>query len=427
MVYLVQLSCLMLARLRSALVLLPLLVLPAGCGVESEEVAGGDDAAFTADDSACFEAAAKGNESATDARARCLTTQASAMLDAQIARAEDPRDAALASFKGKLRVAGETGCFSEDVSGGFLGLRQNDIDSARDVGMIAVQVKAAVEFLKFTYRDLDGYPNHFFDTVEICPNGQVGGDLRLVGSRLRIGVRTGFAGRIGIHTSTELRQLWTKGEQLEGNTALEALKGVRWAVLDPVGTPRTTLRKALRGIVTKLKTRLGSAASGNEEQTRAELTRLVRDETSGAATDDAGRNIRDRALAKIAAMSAGQLASLANDWKLALEDEDVSHGSEEGSVVMSDALAHKNVKVNVSQTGLVNVQNVHQISVDVGAFLPSAQSFTRYVEATKTETSITVNQIGIVNVQTNDIIDVRVQVLFGKATQTASLDRVLGP
>ena len=407
--------------------LLPLFLVPVACASpEEEEAEEGGEAAFTAEDAACFEAPSKSGESRTEARARCLTEQASRMLDAQIARNEDPRDKGLASFRGKLRVPAETGCFTEDVNGSWTGLVQNDIDSERDVGMISVQLKAAVEFLKYYGRDLDGYPNHFFDTVEICPGGQVGGDLRLTGSRLRIGMKTGLGGWFRIFTSTELRDRWSDGSHLEGNAALSKLKGVRWGVVDPVGTSRTTIRKALRGFVAKLKTRLGGLDGKPEADVRAELSRLVREETSESAVDDQDRSIRERALAKVASMSAAQLARLAKDWSLEI-DKGAVEGAEDATVTMTDVLKHKNVTVNVTQSGFVNVQNFKQISVDVAAFVPSGESFKRYVETVEEGTTIEVKQSGFVNVQLNDVVDVRVQIVYAKTAQTASLDRVLGP
>lgn len=52
-------------------------------------------------------------------------------------------------------------------------------------------------------------------------------------------------GRLGLHTSSDVREKWTKGEHLANNPALSKLGGLRWAMLDPVGTPRTTLRRVL--------------------------------------------------------------------------------------------------------------------------------------------------------------------------------------
>jgi hypothetical protein len=92
---------------------------------------------------------------------------------------------------------------------------------------------------------------------------------------------------------------------------------------------------------------------------------------------------------------------------------------------MRDVLNHRDVKVSVTQRGFVNVQNYKQISVDLDVFLPRSADFSRYVEATRTETNIEVSQYGFVNVQLNDVITVRVQVLYGRSAQTASLDRVL--
>jgi hypothetical protein len=412
---------------QAGLVLLPILALATGCAAPADEESVSDESAYTQEDAACFNEAPQSGESKTDARARCLTAQASRLIDAQIARAEDPRDRAIAAFKGKLRVAGETGCFTEDVSGSAVGAWQNDIDSERDVGMIGVQLKATVEFLKYFYRDLDGYPNHFFQSIEVCPNGQVGRDLALTGARLRVGIRTGYFGRVGIHTSTQLRDKWTNGEHLDGNAALEQLKGIRWSILDPVGTPRTTLRKALRGIVARLTARLGGLAGKPESTVRQALTQLVREETSAAVVDDQDRNIRDRALAKVAAMTGAQLAKLAKNWKLEIEKTEIAEGAEEGSVSMRDVLNHRDVNVKVAQTGFVNVQNYKQISVDTEVFLPGSANFSRYVEATKSETNIEVEQYGFVNIQLNDVITVRVQILYGKTSQTASLDRLLGP
>ncbi len=390
---------------------------------EETDEAGDDSAAFTEGDAACHAEPPTNGESATEARARCLTAQADKLLDAQIARKEDPRDAALAAFRGKLRVPAETGCFTEDVSGSMTGVWQNDIDSKRDVGMIAVQLKAAVEFLKYYYRDLDGYPNHFFQSIEVCPNGQIGGDLVLTGSRLRIGVRTAYFGRVGIHTSSQLRDKWNEGEHLVGG--LEALKGIRWTVLDPVGTPRTLMRAALRKIITRLKERLGGLEGKPASTVKTELTRIIQEETSDVAGDEQ-KTIRQRALDKIASMTSAQLTQLVKAWKLEIQKPDTMEGAEEGSVSMRDVLQRRDVKVDVTQRGFVNVQNYKQISVDTQAFLPRGD-FSRYVDTVKTDTEIKVEQYGFVNIQLNDVIDVKVQILYGKAAQTGSLDRVLGP
>lgn len=415
-------------RLLGALAaLVALATVPACAAPLEDEGEESGDSAYTADDAACHDARPGAGESATDARARCLTAYATRLVDAQVARREDPRDAALAAFRDRIRVAGETGCFTEDVSGGGLGAWQYDIDSKRDVGMLGLQIRASIEFLKHFHRDLDGYPNHFFDTLEICPHGQIGGDLALTGSRLRVGVRTGLWGRYGVQTSPVLRERWTRGEHLAGNPALEKLGGVRWAVLDPAGTPRTTLRRALRRLVAELRGDLDGLAGRPEADVRRELTRLVREQASESAQDERGRSIRDRALARVAEMSAAELGRLAQDWKLALEDGDTTEGSEEGTVVMQDVLSKRDVQVRVNQIGLVNVNNFKQISVDTELFFPRAQSFSRYVDVEKSETTVEVNQYGVVNVQLNDVVTVRLQVLYGRTAQTASLDRALGP
>jgi len=410
--------------MRRFLLPLPILgataLLPACASDGEEETTGG--LAYTATDAACTSASPAAGESKTDARARCLTEYASTLLDRTVAKREDPRDRALDAFKGKLRVPSDPGCFTEDIRAGVTGIWRNDIDEERDVGMIAVQLKGAVEFLKHYYRDLDGYPNHLFQSVEVCPSGQVGGDLALTGSRLRVGVRTGFFGRVGVHTGAQLRDKWSAGEHLVGG--LEALKGMRWTILDPVGTPRTLVRAALRRIVARLGERLGAMAAKPASALRGELTRLVEEEVSEITTPDRPKSIRERALEQIAAMSAAQLRALVEAWKLEIERPDTLEGSEEGSVSMRDVLQRRDVKVDVSQYGLVNVRNYKQITVDTELFLPRA-SFARYVEAVEAKTEVTGDQFGLVNVNLNDVVDVKVRVLFGKVAQTGSLDRVL--
>lgn len=397
-----------------------------GCAApsESEDEAAEGAVAFTEADAACHAEAPRGGESKTEAYARCLTLQADRVLDAQIARAEDPRDRALAAYKGKLRLPAETGCFTEDVPGGFTGVWQNDIDSRRDVGELAVQIKATVDFLKHFHRALDGYPNNFFERVEICPNGQVGGDLALVGGRLRIGVRTGFFGRVGIHAEPKLTRMWNDGEHLTG--ALEGFKGLRWTVLDPIGTPRTVMRAALRRLTARLSGTLGGLEGKPTEQVRTELARLVREETSEVAGPEGQASIRERALAKIATMTGAQLTRLAKAWRLEIGKGEVSEGVEDGAASLHDVMQSRDVRVEVTQRGFINIQNYKQISVDAQAFLPRA-SFSKYVEAVRTETTVKVEQEGFLNIQLNDVIDVKAQLFYGRAAQTASLDRVLGP
>jgi hypothetical protein len=414
-------------RLALLLASASVLALVNGCASSEEETSDADDSAYTAQDAACFSEKAKGEESATDARARCLTARADKLIDDLIAKKEDPRDKALVAFKGKLRVPAETGCFTEDVSPGFTGAWQYDLDSARDVGMVSVQVKAAVEFLKHVYRDLDGYPNHVFDALEICPNGQVGGDLRLTGSRLRVGVRTGWFGRVGVHTSSDLRAKWTAGEHLEGDDTLSKLKGMRWSLLDPVGTPRVTVRRAVRGFVSKLSARLGQLDVTDAKKTRAELSQVVREQVSNETPEGSSEgSVQERALAKIASMSPQQLTVLIQDWRAQLDQKDVPDGVEEATVSMRDVLNQRDVKVHVTQRGFVNIQNFKQISVDTEFLLPGAQRFARHVDASKTETTIEVSQEGAVNVQLNDVISVRVQVLYRNTAQTATLESALG-
>lgn len=410
----------------SASVLALALLAPACAGPEADEASDEGAIAYSAEDASCFDEAPKGSETATDARARCLSAYATRLIDAQLARKEDPRDEALAAFKGKLRVGGETGCFTEDVPGGFMGLWQNDIDTKRDVGMLGVQLKGAVEFLKYFYRDLDGYPNHLFDQVEICPATQVKSELSLTGSRLRIGVGTGWGGRIAIHTSSDLRDDWANGVHLANNPALEQLEGMRWMILDPVGTARTSVRRILRGIIARLGAKLDGLQGKPDDAVRDELARIVRDDTVDA-TDAQGASLRQRALDEIAASAGPALASFVDRWRAEVRKAEIGQGAEEGAITMGDVLNVKDVKIDVKQDGFVNVQNFKQIGVDADFFLPNGRTFSRFVETVKSTTEVKVEQTGTINIQLNDVVNVRVAVVYAKTAQSASLDAILAP
>ena len=81
--------------------------------------------------------------------------------------------------------------------------------------MLGVQLKAAIEFLKHYGRDLDGYPNHLFDTIEICPQGQV--EHNLVAHRVATPDRCAdrMVGTLRTITGPVLREKWTNGEHLK--------------------------------------------------------------------------------------------------------------------------------------------------------------------------------------------------------------------
>jgi hypothetical protein len=307
---------------------------------------------------------------------------------------------------------------------GSLG-RTNSINTEADVGQLGAQVRASIEFLKHLYRDLDGYPNHAFERVEICPWGQVGRNLQLTGSALRIGVPTGFnplLGSIGLHSSRVLRDEWSKGEMLKGNPALATVGPVRWAIVDPAGTVRTGVRKGIRNASKQLLAKLATLDGQPDDVLRARLLPIVTDNVSPSAVDSSGTIIQNRVLTRLAG---AKLQDFVSAWKRELSDGTLADKVEAASVAMRDVLQAKDVRVKVNQFGFVNVQNVHQIEVDFAVFLPNAKDFYRYVDVVKSRTDIEVNQWGFVNVQTNDLIKVNVEVLYERAAPTASAFRAL--
>ncbi len=396
------------------------LVAAPGCAAPADEdEAASGDFAWTDADAACYAEAPRSGESETSARARCLTKLVGPMLTRAAESRPATVKAALPAYAGKISVR-DGSCFSED---GGNWVTNYQISSKRDVAMLKRQLEYAVELLADLHEDLDGYPNHVFASIGICPEGQAGGDLVLEGSRLMIGVRMGFAGRIAVHDARALRDKWKRGEHLEADPVLSRL-GPRWALLDPAGTPRSIMRRTLRSAARKLAERLSAIAARGGEQARPALTQLVRESVIATAEDDRGDNLASRAAAHIAALPADQLAAFARSWAEAA-DVSVQDGVEDGAVMLQDVGSRQNLKIKVTQSGFVNVNNFKDIDVDVSVMLPKGRAFARFVALEKSETTVTVNQIGFVNVQLNDHVKVRLSVVYDRAVETASLDRVL--
>lgn len=394
-----------------------------GCAApaEEEEAASGD-FAYTEADAACHSAAPRSGESETSARARCLTKLVGPMLSRAAETRPAPVKTALPRYADKIAVR-DGSCFSDDGGNWVTNYR---IESKRDVAMLKRQLEYAVEFLADLHEDLDGYPNHVFGSIGICPEGQTGGDLVLEGGRLMIGVRMGFAGRIAVHDARTLRDKWKNGEHLEADPVFSKFKS-RWGLLDPAGTPRSIMRRALRSAAAKLKERLSAIAAMRGEAARAPLERLVRESVSPTAQDEQQRGVLERALERVATTQADRLTDLARDWAASV-DLSTQEGVEDGAVMLQDVGSRQNLKIEVTQRGFVNVNNFKDIDVDVSVMLPKGRSFARFVALEKSETTVTVNQIGFVNVQLNDHVKVRLSVVYDRAVETASLDRVLaGP
>jgi len=125
-------------------------------------------------------------ETVTEARARALTAYAEEVVaawDQSLMEAFSRREVVgeLLSESYVVRVEGGS-CFNEESRWGS----DYDIQSDDDVAKMIRQVHYVVEFLARFHSDANGYPNRFFDTVSLCPSGQIGDDLMLQG-RVRYG------------------------------------------------------------------------------------------------------------------------------------------------------------------------------------------------------------------------------------------------
>lgn len=380
---------------------------------EAEETSDAYTESVTAE---CLAVTPQGDETVTDARARCLTAAASRILK------ERPVAQGLASLDStyELRVDGGS-CFTESPprSPWFTNY---DLQSESDVRQMVRQLQYSAEFLGNLHGDAAGYPNRFFKTVAHCPYDLVGGDLVLQGSVLYVGVRTGFRGSIGLKNAFQIRDLWSQGEHLK--KAFPMLVPA-WKVIDPVGPARLVLRQAVGDAASAVRRALQGFDSKPEHVLRADLTELVRDNVIPTFKGDAEAPLRDTALTRVGAMSGAQLKELAGLWTEFLGARENVEGMTEAVLATHEATAKKAYNVDVVQAGLVVVGNFHDIDVNVSALLPGSRKFSRYVTIEKIEQSIRVRQYAVVAVYTIDNVSVNLAIGAERGLETAGLEHAL--
>lgn len=361
-------------------------------------------------------------ETLTQARTRSLTTYAEALLAAwdqslmeSFARREVVGEPLSSAYT--IRVEGGS-CFNEEERWGS----DFDIVSDDDVSTMIRQVSYAIEFLARFHEDANGYPNRFFDTLSLCPTGQVDGDLVLQGRVLYIGVDYSF-GSIKTKDAFEIRESWASGDHLA--SYYPDLEHVWW-LLDPIGTPRLVLRDAIADAASYVSGRLAEMLEQPDEtNARADLLDIVGANVIPDYEEGEGVSFSANAVAEIEGLDLTGLRELASLWRGFLDDPENWEGMADAVAATHQATATNSYDIDLDQWGLIVVGNFHNITVDISVFLPRNREFVRYVTIEPVEQNVTVRQRGLVCVYTIDNVEVNLSVTADRGVETAGLERAL--
>jgi hypothetical protein len=358
----------------------------------------------------------------------CLGAKANAKLAAALGDVEaELRDRKLlaASEKDHYRIRTMPSCF--------------DLEDEKAVQAAWDQMKASVDFLAEFHRDRRGMGNRWFSDVVVCnakdlddnslvKGGLFGGELRLEGSSLQVGVKRGVLGGFKIQKGLEIRDRWDKGEHI-AKTALDDDKGIfrtkAWPVMNPVGTLRLQalpgIRQAADALVQTLK---GIRATQDLAKQKAALLAAVQSNTSVSVSID-GATLGEKAEKAIADADAGTLATLIDQWTAFLSGEAAADDAHEAIGAVHQGAAGRACNVDVKQVCVVAVNNAHCIDVSLTT---GARLITRFVanEAAQQTNSVKVTQKSLVCVQTNDFVDVNVTLSADRALASAGLGSALG-
>jgi hypothetical protein len=361
--------------------------------------------------------------------AACLTAEAQARLEAKLRAVEE----GLAGARGGLRgTAFEGGRVAYRIA-----TQEACLEKPR---VIWEQMKEAIEFVGKIHEDRGGRPTRLFEGVDVCMahiNDQHspikgagrGGELLLQGARLLVGApNRGLTGLFGARAQNfqELRSRWDGGEMFAGNPALQDSIGRAkvWAVANPVGSIYLQAVPVLEGAAARLIDRLAAVKGAGElAAQKAELVAAIEANTSVNVQVDGGR-LGDVAKGAVANMDAPALAALVDAWSQALARPSLSDDAMEAlGVAQIQQTTSPVCEVKVRQFCAINVQNVHCINVSVSL---GAQQVLRFVERPEERPAnrVDATQIGLVCVQTNDFVDVNLDV--ASAMRTGALASALG-
>lgn len=430
-----------------------------GCTAVVEEVdgLGITDDAVTQAATQCADAEPdgdRGETTITDARVRCLTDNVAPRFlkleaERRVREANTRGDSETASIATSLprtytmRVDGG-GCFDASINPWFA--YAHDIGND-DLPELVKQLRNSAMFLGQLHTDLAGHPNILFDTLGHCPYEVRGSYLVSEGSTLYVGVNKDW-GTVVPTTDVALRGEWASGNHL---SKLPAKMKAMWPLLDPAGAPRTALRKVIRRDVLPFASSLRAltapqtSAALTDGDLRSELMAAVdantveglkvfseqsADHQPGQGCTDGAACTDVRQVAKNALLGLDRrgLERFATRWAtFAGNPENIEKISM--AVVGAHHVVNQNEwNINRVQIGLVNVANLHDIEVDVRVLIGDAARFSRYLLAdrpTQQTQRIRSFQIGLVNTDTIDWVNVKLHIGADRGLQSAGLEEAL--
>lgn len=405
-----------------ALVLVPLFaILAGGCSAPPDDENVDDSAAAVSDGvaKACLQ---------SPDPAACLGANANAKLATALSDVEtELRDRKLlaGSEGAHYRIRTMPSCF--------------DFEDEKATQAAWEQMKASVDFLAEFHRDRRGLGNRWFSDVVVCnaedldddsivKGGLFGGELRLEGSSLQVGVKRGFFGGFSVQKGLEIRDRWDRGDHI-AKTALDDDKGIfrtkAWPVMNPVGTLRVqslpAIRQAADALAQTLKT---IRATRDLAKQKAALLAAVQSSTSVKVSLD-GTTLGEMAEKAIAGADAGTIARLIDQWTAFVSEAGAADDAHEAIGAVQQGAAGRACNVDVKQVCFVAVNNAHCISVRLTT---GAQLIARFVadEVDAQPNHVAVTQKSFVCVQTNDFVEVTVTLSADRALASAGLASALG-
>lgn len=358
--------------------------------------------------------------------ASCLSGRAQEALKAKLATVETELNEQ-GLFQGPSAAAGYRVRTSSEC---FDFANQSEVSAAWQ------QLSSAVDFMSEFHRARRGAGNRWFSDVRVCDakkidddslvaGGLWGGELRLKDTTLHVGVKSTL-GHYSIQGGDEIRQRWDSGDQFKG-TAVDdskgAFRGKVWPAINPVGIIYVQAMPAIKSAV-KTFLNLLSRVRGiaDEARMKAELVAAVQSNTSvNVSLND--KKLGEEAIKAITDSNADGVRGIIDSWMSFLKDPAASEDAFDAMSAVREKMSGRACNVEIKQLCLVAVNNAHCINVSVSA---GAKNISRFITTEPAPNQVQAQQTSLVCVQTNDFIEVNVDIGIDGALKSAGLANALG-
>lgn len=400
------------------------LALP-GCAAEAEEetIEGGAAVSNNSVGNTC---------AASDDAAECLNIQAQKYLKRALAKVEDDlrgQDLLEASEGKKYRVRTTAECF--------------ELQNPGAASAAWEQMSGAIEFLSEFHRARRGRDNRWFTDILVCKASHIDdnptwfgglwdGELQLAGSTLQVGVKQVTIGAkvfSKVQHSIEIRRRWDAGEHFQG-TSFDDEKGMfrerAWPLINPVGTMRMQAVPAIKaGITAFAKALTKIRAIKDAVAQRAELLAAINSNTA-VDVDVNGKSFGDLVAAAIDGKSPRELGSLIDKWKDYLMADGAADDAHEAVGAIQQGASGRACNVDIKQICAVAVNNAHCINIRLSVGAQAVSRFIARETAAPQQNTVKATQYSFVCVQTNDFIDIDVNLNPNRALNSAGLANAIG-